>query len=275
MKKLALGLAVIVVLAVGSLILLRKSPSRSASFQKTTPQPLNGPSVEWVTIPEGVFLMGGDKGSNAPRHQVKIKTFQIARTLVTNRQYAACVRASACAPVEYKGNTKQSGDDYPVVWVDWSQAEAYSRWVGGRLPSEAEWEYAARSAGKDRRYPWGDQEPKGCTLAKLPTCSGYSVPVCSTPLGNTEQGLCDMAGNAWEWVQDVYHPSYVGGPTDGSSWVDPSSNMRVRRGGSWFDATGFIGGAQTTFRGAMQPAMRSFDLGFRPARSLNHDERLE
>jgi formylglycine-generating enzyme required for sulfatase activity/serine/threonine protein kinase len=218
--------------------------------------------IAWVSIPGGTFTMGSGNGDEGPRHQVTVGTFQMAKTLVTNKQYKACVEAGACTlPSSYVG-----GDDQPVVNVDWSQAKTFSKWVGGRLPSEAEWEYAARSAGKDWEYPWGN-EAATCERAVISEggngCGRNSTwPVCSKPKGNTKQGLCDMAGNVWEWVQDWYHGSYNGAPTDGSAWEDTGSG-RVYRGGSWnFDA----GFARSAYRNNFDPADRYGFLGFRPAR---------
>ncbi|NNN06367.1 MAG: formylglycine-generating enzyme family protein, partial [Elusimicrobia bacterium] len=195
-----------------------------------------------------------------PAHRVTIHSFQMAKTLVTNKLYKACVAAGACtAPSNYYG-----GDDNPVVNVDWNQAKAFSKWVGGRLPSEAEWEYAARSGGRDWKYPWGN-ETATCDNAVIAGC-GYNetAPVCSKPKGNTKQGLCDMAGNAWEWVEDEWHDSYDGAPTDGSAWEDANAGSdRVGRGGSWgFDAAD----ARSAYRSGGDPGYRSADLGFRPAR---------
>ena len=218
--------------------------------------------VQWVSIPGGSFMMGAaDLWHATPVHQVTVPSFQMARTLVTNKQYRACVTAGACTAGRECGS-QFDGDDQPVVCVDWYQAKAFSAWVGGRLPSEAEWEYAARSAGQNQNYPWGNATPT-CSLAVFSGCTrNVTATVCSTPAGNTAQGLCDMAGNAWEWVEDTWHSSYSGAPTDGSAWEDSGSD-RVNRGGSWnFDA----GDARSANRNNYAPGYRNYYLGFRPAR---------
>ncbi|MFI5361313.1 MAG: formylglycine-generating enzyme family protein [Elusimicrobiota bacterium] len=216
--------------------------------------------VVWVKIPGGTFQMGSPYNDEGPIHPVAVKAFELAKTLVTNNQYEMCVAARACTEAKSYG-AKFEGGDQPVVGVDWNQATAFARWVGGRLPSEAEWEFAARSGGKDRRYPWGNQDAT-CELANILDCDGATAPVCARPAGNTEQGLCDMAGNAWEWVQDWNHGSYTGAPADGSAWDDSGKN-RVFRGGSWrFDTQS----ARCTSRFASSPGAKFAGLGFRPAR---------
>jgi formylglycine-generating enzyme required for sulfatase activity len=219
--------------------------------------------IQWVRIPAGTFTMGSsDVGSDAQPHQVTVKSFQMAKTLVTNKQYKACVDAGACTAAQDYGSG-YNGDDQPVVGVDWNQAGAFSKWAGGRLPSEAEWEFAARSGGKEQKYPWGNEDAT-CGNAVISGC-GYNAPapVCSKPNGNTAQGLCDMAGNAWEWVQDWYHGSYNGAPTDGSAWESPAGSYRVLRGGSWYYGAG---DARSARRDYFVPGIRYYDLGFRPAR---------
>lgn len=221
--------------------------------------------IVWVTIPGGTFMMGADEWSGAkPRHSVTVKTFQMAKTEVTNKQYRICVEAGACAsPSLYVGDA-----DQPVVNLDWNQAKAFSEWVGGRLPSEAEWEYAARSTGKERKYPWGDEEPS-CERVGMKKggdgCGRNTTwPVCSKTAGNTEHGLCDMAGNVWEWTQDWYHDSYNGAPTNGSAWESPTGAARVFRGGSWdSDDTMYL---RAAYRYSFDPGYHSGNLGVRPAR---------
>jgi formylglycine-generating enzyme required for sulfatase activity len=220
-------------------------------------------SLQWVKIPGGSFMMGTSDFSNTqPAHQVTVHSFEMSKTLVTNKQYQACVKAGACTANDDKGQAFD-GDDQPVVGVDWNQARAFAKWVGGRLPSEAEWEYAARSAGKDYKYPWGNSDAN-CDNAVIDGCGwNATAPVCSKPAGNTEQGLCDMAGNVWEWVEDWYHDSYNGAPADGSAWVDPAGSNRVNRGGSWYNVAS---NARSSNRFYDDPGNEGSNRGFRLAR---------
>jgi formylglycine-generating enzyme required for sulfatase activity len=223
------------------------------------------PEIEWVTIPGGSFVMGApDAGANAlPRHDVTIKTFQMTKTLVTVEQYGACVEAGACTPAGTGGYCNWSvPQQYPVNCVVWEQAKKFAAWAGARLPTEAEWEFAARDGGKDQTYPWGEGAPT-CERAVLKDCGSGTAPVCSTPLGNTKQGLCDMAGNVWEWVEDSYHETYQGAPSDGSAWTAPASAYRVLRGGSFFYDGAKLKAAG---RGFGDPDYRRGDFGFRLAR---------
>ncbi|MBI5245276.1 MAG: SUMF1/EgtB/PvdO family nonheme iron enzyme [Elusimicrobia bacterium] len=222
--------------------------------------------IVWVRIPGGSFRMGTGNGDEGPAHQVAVKPFQMAKTEVTVAQYKACVDAGGCtAPDTGKYcNWGVSGrENHPVNCVDWNQAKKFSEWAGGRLPSEAEWEYAARSAGKDREYPWGDEDAT-CERAVISGCGNGTASMCSKSAGNTAQGLCDMAGNVWEWTQDWYHGSYNGAPSDGSAWLSPAGSDRVFRGGSWGIGAGF---ARAALRLNPGPGIRFGRLGFRPSRS--------
>ncbi|MGI6682080.1 MAG: SUMF1/EgtB/PvdO family nonheme iron enzyme [Myxococcota bacterium] len=234
--------------------------------------------VEWVRIPGGSFNMGSNDGDSydneKPVHRVTVRTFEMTKTQVTVEQYKACVDAGACTAPDTGGSCNWGQSDrgkHPINCVDWHQAQAYAKWAGGRLPSEAEWEYAARSGGRDWKYPWGNENAT-CERAVMDDGSGNGCgrgnttwPVCSKPKGNTTHGLCDMAGNVWEWVQDWYHDSYKGAPTDGSAWEKPTGSFRVGRGGSWYDSASYVRAANRDFG---DPRRRSDCLGFRLAKSV-------
>ena len=234
--------------------------------------------VEWVVIAGGKFMMGTDSRSRdfkdaKPAHEVSVKTFEMSRTAVTVDQYAECVSKGACAKPDtgYNCNWNNPGRWFhPVNCVDWNQANQYARFKGGRLPSEAEWEYAARSGGKNQKYPWGDDKPS-CDRAVMRKFTFLSDrgdgcgkqrtwPVCSKPAGNTAQGLCDMAGNVSQWVQDKYKDSYEGAPVDGSAF-EGTGKERCLRGGSFLlDGDNSL---RVENRGRDLPGYRLYHVGFR------------
>ncbi len=229
----------------------------------------------WISIPGGTFMMGSDTGNadEQPVHEVTVPSFEMNRFEVTVMQYQECVDDWVCTePNDYTGdeycNWGQAGrEDHPVNCVDWFQAVVFCSWVGGRLPSEAEWEYAARGGGQDITYPWGDQSPT-CEYAVM-NDGGYGCllgrtwSVCRKTAGNTAQGLCDMAGNVWEWVQDWWHWGYNGAPSDGSAWEIPSGSNRVLRGGSFGNDGGYL---RTAYRTGGITSARYGGHGFRCAR---------
>ena len=230
---------------------------------------------EWVRIEGGSFFMGSNDGDSdeRPIHSVTVPTFEMSKTAVTVDQYRACVDAGTCTAPKtgtYCNWGKSDRGSHPIICVDWDQAQAFANWVGGRLPSEAEWEYAARSGGGDCKYPWGDEDAT-CERAVMNDGSGYGCgrdstwPVCSKLKGNTTHGLCDMAGNVWEWVQDWYHDSYNGAPTDGLAWESPTGSYRVNRGGSWYFGARSV---RAAYRYYGVPRSRYGYLGFRLARSV-------
>ncbi len=185
------------------------------------------------------FLMGTAKwADNTPIHSVSLPAFWLDQTEVTRRQYALCVSAGACPEIP-----DLTPDNYPVN-VSWETAHAYCAWAGARLPTEAEWEYAAR--GNRRIYPWGNDSPDGTRLNfcdvrcggagdKTHIDDGYaqSAPVGSYPLGASWCGALDMAGNVWEWVQDWYDPHYYQISAPEAPPGPPSGTQKVLRGGSW------------------------------------------
>jgi len=239
--------------------------------------------LEWIDIPGGTFMMGSPDGvgddDEHPQHQVTVPDFEMLKTEVTVAQYLDCVESDACSEPLRAGDcgtwcnrcnwTVAGRDNNPVVCVNWYQAVDYCQFIGGRLPSEAEWEYAARSGGQDITYPWGDEDPT-CDLAVLsgvapgPGCGlWHEWPVCSKPAGNTAQGLCDMAGNVWEFAQDWYHENYSNAPDNGSAWEDPPTNGRVIRGGAWDDNAY---NSRASAREGANPGIGADPDGFRCAR---------
>ncbi|MCS6994743.1 MAG: formylglycine-generating enzyme family protein [Anaerolineales bacterium] len=204
--------------------------------------------MKMVFIAGGSFQMGGltDKAQpdEEPDHKVTLKGFWLDQTEVTNAQYALCVAAGVCEiPRELKSATRPNYytnpefADYPVIYVTWNQAKTYCEWAGRRLPTEAEWEYAAR--GNDfRNFPWGDADPTE-ELANFGYKNKDTVKVGSYPKGASPFGVLDMAGNVWEWIADFYSPTYYQkSPAENPTGPDkpgPNGLQMVVRGGSWAD----------------------------------------
>lgn len=229
--------------------------------------------LTWVTICGGTFEMGAATGDEdeRPVHRVEVRTYELLETEVTVAQYLVCVQADSCTQPQSEGTAgnwgKADRENYPINNVTWYQAEDFCTWAGGRLPSEAEWEYAASNGDLENEFPWGNNGPT-CSYAIMDDggdgCgTGQTGPVCSRPQGNTTHGLCDMAGNVWEWVQDWHHSNYIGAPLDGTAWVDPSGTVRVRRGGAYYNLGG---GMRASQRSTDAPTVGDDYLGFRCAR---------
>jgi formylglycine-generating enzyme required for sulfatase activity len=218
---------------------------------------------EMVEVPAGSYVQGTRRGEpdERPPHRVRLAAFRIDRREVTQAEYAACVKAGFCtAPRRYPGCV---GDRLPVVGVSWHDAVAYCRWRGERLPSEAEWERAARGTDR-RRFPWGDAlECKRANFGNFigagPCAAenpGHVLPVGSRPEGASPVGALDMAGNVWEWTADRYlryADAKPAGPPD----------HRVVRGGS---CCSYFALPTTTNRLSFPASYRDRDIGFRCAR---------
>lgn len=274
---------------------------------------------EMVVIPTGTFIMGAaageeeregtppdNRGRAAPQRRVSIDyRFALARTEVTRGQFASFVQATGYATVkgctglgpdgkptelkdlDWRNPGFEQTDDHPVVCVSWKDAQAYVAWLSRttskayRLPSEAEWEYAARAGSPTARY-WGNGREDACRYAnvadqtraaqarpapdpaRLFACKdGYAF---TAPVGRFHAnafGLYDMMGNAWEWVADCWNANYAGAPTNGSVWDKGECPLRIARGGGWVSEPRLVRSAMRN-RGTQE--FRGDIIGFRVAR---------
>lgn len=208
--------------------------------------------AEMVVIPVGSFWMGSEAGrvDERPRHRIELQSYAIDTYEVTNERFARFVagggytNATFWSPdgwawrmqwhvtqPAYWANPRWNGPRQPVVGVSWYEAEAYGRFAGKRLPTEAEWERAAR--GDDERvYPWGND----WKATNANTGAGQTVPVGSYPLGVSPFGVHDLAGNAWEWVADWYDRAYYASSPSSDPPGPLSGTEKVFRGGSWYSS---------------------------------------
>lgn len=264
--------------------------ARIASFQKATPKVMEPVVVkdysmykmivgnegrEMVEIPEGPFTMGSDHNDpdEAPPHPVYQSTFFIDLKEVTQSEYDRFVKMTnrdiPIVPVFEEDISKLRNPDYPVVGITWNDAFAYCRWAGKRLPTEAEWEKAARGEGR-RLYPWGDDfhytfsnidgEEDGYTYLGL---------VGSFEAGRSPYGLYDATGNVAEWVADSYDPEYY----QKTPYRDPPgpevSEFKIIRGGSWRETKS---NARLTKRFSAKMWRTDSTVGFRCARDVDPED---
>jgi len=218
--------------------------------------------AEMVLIPAGEFWMGSEDGRSdeKPRRRVYLDAFSIDKYKVTNELYRRFMEATGQAAPGYWGNSTFNAPTQPVVGVNWQNAEAYCRWAGKRLPTEGEWEKAAR--GTDgRKYPWGEQwdsSRANSSESKL----GKTAAVGSYPTGISPYGVHDMAGNVWEWVADWYGENYYQRSPDRNPKGPESGSYRVLRGGSWDGSSWY---QRTSVRNGTAPTNRATAAGFRCA----------
>jgi formylglycine-generating enzyme len=237
-----------------------------------------------VAVPAGTFMMGCNEAVDTrcnddekPAHAVTISAFSLDKLETTEREYDECVRAGGCAAPT--ANADPVGHaDYPVSFVTWEDATAYCAWRGKRLPTEAEWEWAARGAD-GRLYPWGN-EPPTCARASF---SSTAAPNSADPAGACRSttdavkvdlagshpgapsatGALDMGGNLWEWVSDFYDAAYYATSPAVDPKGPPSAPQHAKRGGSWQDAPDRL---RSSRRWTHPNGSGAEDIGFRCAK---------
>ncbi|HHH30226.1 MAG TPA: hypothetical protein ENK57_18055, partial [Polyangiaceae bacterium] len=275
---LAAGIAI--VLTVDTMSTPDDAADASASATVSAPKPRLPVTGPWATVTGGTVTIGCDTATRTdcddhttPAREITLESFRIGRREVTVAEYRRCVEEEACTAAGLTDDAiacswgAASGDQSPLNCVSWEQADAYCRWAGGALPTETQWEAAAR--GNDgRRYPWGDDPPL-CSHAVMKDEQGAGCgrnspwQVGSRPQGHGPYGTVDMAGNLREWTADWYAEEVgtdtpVTGPTDGTE--------RVIRGGGYQSDTLAL---RTYHREHLPPTERAADLGFRCARRID------
>lgn len=243
-----------------------------------TPTPLSteitdDKGVPMILVPAGKFTMGSDDNNfinENPTHFVNLNAYYIDKFEVTNAYYNFCVKEGICKPPTKRSSTSHesyfgnpSFDNYPVIYVTWDMAQTYCEWRGTRLPTEAEWEKAAR--GTDGRvYPWGDTIVD--SNANYNVLIGDPINVGKYASGVSPYGLFDMAGNVQEWVNDWYQENYYS--TISSGILNPQGpslgQERVLRSGSWDAGENFI---RTSYRFKSSPSSSFYNIGFRCAKN--------
>jgi formylglycine-generating enzyme required for sulfatase activity/class 3 adenylate cyclase len=257
-------------------------PQPPPAAKQAAPLPQSAPSVAPVTAPTtqlapsvrepemsplrgGSFAMGSNEDiSERPVHQVTIKPFSISKFPVSVREWNECAAAKAC------GFTATGKDDAPITNVSWSDAKQYVAWLAEatrkpyRLPTEAEWEYAARG-GTQTKYWWGDQLQSG--MANCKNCTDIAAAEQPIKVGSFKPnpfGLYDMGGGVDQWVEDCWHKNYQGAPTDGSAWDEGQCGSHVIRSGSWRSDARYV---RPSNRDSYDTNVRYHTHGFRVALS--------
>lgn len=253
-------------------------------------------TIEWVAIPEGTFLMGSTPEEAAaayedaklrssmleqhtfyaevPQHQVYLSAYEISRYEITNAQYRAFIEATD-RPTPRGHNSEETwtdetlnGDAQPVVGVTWFDAQAFAEWIGGSLPTEAQWERAARGTA-GWTYPWGNEPPKARHHANFARRYNRPMPVGQFPKGVSPEGIADLAGNVWEWCLDEYNPTFY--EQNRAEVKRNPLNLRFRdvlharviRGGAWDVGSAFL---RSGLRFQFYPLDSTHTLGFRVVR---------
>lgn len=218
--------------------------------------------MQFVSIPGTWFTMGSVDGADdeQPLHRVWVDAFELGATQVTNRDYASFLSATGCAPPAAWNDPNFNHPEQPVVAVSWFDAERYCQWLLVRLPTEAEWECAARAGAEKMRYPWGDAPPQS-----RPNYGGrwQNGPEPVARAAPNAYGLYDMCENVHEWCSDWYGADYYSISPDRNPRGPESGSRRASRGGSWRHQ---IKVSRCAARSSIPPEFRYTDYGFRVAR---------
>ncbi|HBR52170.1 MAG TPA: hypothetical protein DEA71_19090, partial [Nitrospira sp.] len=226
---------------------------------------------DMVLIPTGEFTMGSNEHGDETKHQVVLDPYWIDRYEASNARYKQFMKATSHPAPAYWDDPRLNKQNQPVVGVSWTDANAFCKWEGKRLPTEAEWERAAKGPEGDNHYPWGHKlDPKKANYGQN---VGRTMPVDSYPEGVSGFGVYNMAGNVFEWVEDWYDPSYYKqslalnpkGADQGYNYANQGP-VKVLRGGSWLAPETSL---HTSHRFWNQPDNNSYGvgLGFRCAKS--------
>jgi len=232
------------------------------------PKEIGPPPAGMVLIPAGTFVMGSDQEDQQPAHTVSIDAFYLDKHEVTNREYMIFVKETGHPKPPYYKDSDFNQPDQPVVGVSYNDAVAYAAWVGKRLPTEAEWEYAARGGLAKKKFPWGDDiSARDCNYVpsggKEADGYEYTAPVSKYPPNG--YGLYDMAGNAWEWCSDFYSTTYYAASPDSNPIGPDSGYTRIVRGGSYLSINPKY--LVCAFRMELKPFVQDRYYGFRCAKA--------
>lgn len=217
-----------------------------------------------VLIPGGEFSMGLEgEGSHGPVHQVEVDSFYMGKYEVTNAEYLKfCTETGRKLPEYWGMEIYHAGSDfpdYPVVGINWHDVTAFAEWVGMRLPTEAEWEFAARGGQTDWNYPYGDEHSEDAANFKS---EGTVTVGAYAPNG---YGLYDMSGNVWEWVNDYFDDAYYKNSPKSNPKGPEKGTFRVIRGGGWHSGPGCC---RVYYRNALPSNWQDIAVGFRCVKDI-------